>query len=220
MRGTQDIPYGIAVLDLAVKIVLHVARVLDLLLEGRQNPQGMVLGPLSEKLQESEILIEALRRGLGAEKLRQLVDDQEKALGKSLLNPLPYTPPIRLTRLFHFERLIEDRLERPGRLEVEQRKRRDRSLAPGKGSALELLGQVGKEMRFAGAVLAYQENAATCVFRQQDLQRLEVSVGFFGDIVAGADPAGIGAAQVLEADHRRLRDHLYVVADFHASALG
>ena len=47
VRGAQDIPDGIAVLDLAVKVVLHVAGVLDLFLQRRQDP-GMAM-PLVER---------------------------------------------------------------------------------------------------------------------------------------------------------------------------
>src|SRR4029453_18119155 len=69
MGWSQQEADRVPVSDLAVKVVLHLACVLDLLLNRAHNPQGMRLGPFTQELKESEIFVEALGRGLGAQKL-------------------------------------------------------------------------------------------------------------------------------------------------------
>ena len=69
MRRRQQKTDGITIFDLPKEIVLDFPSVLDLLLQGSQDPQRVSLGPLSEELQESKILVEALSGRLRAQVL-------------------------------------------------------------------------------------------------------------------------------------------------------
>ena len=145
MRRRQEKADGISIFDLSEEVVFDFARVLDLFLKGRHDPQRPCFGPLAEKLQKSKILIEALRRRLRPKKLRQFIQDQNQSVRMLLRHFLPQSPAINLA-FSNSQFTLYDRFERLRGFVIHQRNRDSVGISFRKRICLKLLGHVREKM--------------------------------------------------------------------------
>ena len=193
-RGRQEQADREAVADLAVESAVDLAGVLDLLLQRGDDPEGVAHGPLAEELQKAHVFVEASRVRLGAQELGELVEHQHQALGMARLERSPEGAAVARRRV-DVQCVADDSLEAELGGKVEQRHRLDRRRNIAQGGTAQGAGQVGKEVRLAGAVGTDQEDAGALRPGQHLAQRLQVVLDVAREVVRFGDPRLVEVAQ-------------------------
>lgn len=152
------------------------------------------------------------RIGLGAQELRQFVDDQHEPRGVRGHRGRPGLAPIPGAHL-EAESAGDDVLQPRLGAVVEQRERRDVRRRPGQLAGTDALGEVGQQVGLAAPVRPDEEHAASRVPRQRPPHGVQVCPHLVGQVVGFRDPRRRGG--LLEPHHGGLNPDLHPLPDLH-----